>query len=182
VYGVGENSFKETDPFSIGKEIGFYLSGKACAEMLAQNYSAFMDVSILRFFFVYGPGQRTDMLIPRLINSVKQKKPILLFGPNGIRINPIYVSDAANAIISAMELSGSKTINVAGTEILDMRNIGMIIGEAVGIPPLFETHSLTTGARDCIADITQLKKTLCYPEIAFHKGIQLTLDESKKNT
>jgi nucleoside-diphosphate-sugar epimerase len=58
------------------------------SEIIAENYAPYMNIVILRFFFVYGPRQNTTMLIPRLIRSIKEGNPIILQGSNGIRINP----------------------------------------------------------------------------------------------
>lgn len=50
--------------------LGFYLTSKYCSELILDNYSSFLTIIQLRLFFVYGMGQRKDMLIPRLIENV----------------------------------------------------------------------------------------------------------------
>lgn len=170
IYGNSGVPFAETDPITPSNEIGFYLSSKACADLMTQNYAQLMNIVILRFFFVYGPGQRSDMLIPRLVGSVKEGRPIILYGQNGIRINPTYVGDAALAVQKSLELTGNHKINVAGPEVLDMRTIGQIIGQVVGKEPLFECRDAAAG-KDCVADIGMMQKLLVVHGTGFREGI-----------
>ena len=82
--------------------LGFYLGTKLCAELLFDSFGPFFQTAItLRPFFIFGPGQRADMLIPRLIESVRSGRPIQLQGKDGLRLNPIYVEDAAAAFVAA---------------------------------------------------------------------------------
>ena len=72
------------------------------------------------------------MLMPRLVENVHAGRPITLQGDDGMRFNPIHVSDAARATISAAALKSSAVINVAGPEVLSMRGVGECIGAAIG--------------------------------------------------
>jgi len=121
IYGTGEHGFKEDEHIIASGDLGFYLGTKLCSEVILKNYSALMDIVILRFFFVYGPGQRKSMLIPRLVESVKNKKSISLQGNDGIKINPTHVDDAAMAVVKALSLNGSYQINVAGPVVYALR-------------------------------------------------------------
>lgn len=150
--------------------LGFYYTTKLCSEMLAKNYSAFMNIIILRPFFVYGSGQRKNMLIPRLIDSIKQGKPILLDGKDGIKINPIHVSDVANAITKALSLKGQHTIDIAGPRVYTMRRIGEIIGKKLNKKPIFKIKNERDSC-DFIGDISRMTKFLRAPCVTFEQGI-----------
>lgn len=170
IYGNGNDEFTEETPINLSSNLGFYLSTKFCSELLVQNYSPFFEIDILRFFFVYGPRQRKDMLIPRLINSVKNGVPITLQGEDGIKINPIYVDDAVEAIIKCFDITGNNRINVAGSEILSLRNICEVIGEAVGKAPVFSIQEVEP--KHLIADISRMKEKLTTPSTDFKTAIQ----------
>src|SRR4030042_288576 len=58
IYGHGDEGFREDQPIEAKDDLGFYLGTKLCAEIIAENYSSFMNIVILRFFFIYGPRQR----------------------------------------------------------------------------------------------------------------------------
>jgi len=170
VYGSSEKSLAEEISIPASGNIGFYLSSKLCSEIVAENYAAYMNIVLLRFFFVYGKGQKRGMLIPRLIDSVKDGYPITLQGKNGIRINPVHVSDAVRAIEEALSLEGCFRINVAGPDILSLREIGDIIGSKVSKQPIYEAD-ITQQPRNLIGDIGNMKKYLRNPTQHFKDAI-----------
>ena len=90
IYGGRQGAqFLETDLLAVDSPLGFYLGSKLCAEIVFQNYRHFFQSAIvLRPFFIYGPGQRSDMFIARLVESVKEGRPISLQGKDGLRVNP----------------------------------------------------------------------------------------------
>lgn len=149
----------------------FYRSTKLCAELLSQNYAAFMKIIILRFFFVYGFGQKEGMLIPRLIRLVQQGKPVILYGKGGIRINPIHASDAARAIYRAALIKKSYKADIAGPKAYAMRQIAEIIGKAVKREPVFKVRPRGSHS-DILGDISSMKKILGSPKILLEEGIR----------
>lgn len=167
--------FSEDVGASSENDLGFYLSTKLCSEILAENYTQFMNVIVLRFFFVYGVGQRRDMLIPRLVQSVIDRKPIVLHGEDGIRLNPTYVSDAATAIHHALALDGSHKINIGGPDVLTLREIGHLIGKVAGKEPLFEVQPQVV-RRHLVGDISKMAHLLGPPQIGFAAGIRLYVE------
>ena len=174
IYGNNNDGFNEEQEIVYKNELGFYLGTKHCSEVILDNYMALLNVITLRFFFVYGPGQRKDMLIPRLVGFVKQGQPITLQGEEGIRINPTHVTDAVNAIISALKLDKSSKINVAGPEILSLREIGQTIGKTLGIEPKFICGN-DKEEKNLIGDISKMARLLAPPKIKFSEGLNTLL-------
>lgn len=171
VYGSGETAFSEDHAIVYQPEMGFYIASKYCSEVILDNYTQLLDVIQLRFFFVYAKGQRKEMLMPRLVNNIIEGKPINLAGSDGIKINPVHATDAARAISSALHLQGSHKINIAGTEILSIREIAEAIGRATGKKPQFFTEEKTR-SKNVIGDISKMKELLVSPEIKFEDGIK----------
>ncbi|SDT90934.1 Nucleoside-diphosphate-sugar epimerase [Geopseudomonas guangdongensis] len=169
VYGAGDEAFRENSPIPHHGQLGYYLSSKLCAEVLAQNYSSLMNVAILRFFFMYGKGQKRQMLVPRLVDNVLAGNPISLQGEEGIKINPIHVSDAVAALEGCLTLEGSHTFNVAGTQTMSLREIAGVIGQVVGCKPVFKIDA--SEPRHLIADIGALSESLVVPKVSFAQGI-----------
>mgnify|MGYP005810863559 CR=1 FL=1 len=176
VYGSGADSFSEEKTIAAKGELGFYVGTRLCSEILSECYQTLMNVVCLRFFFVYGPGQRKNMLIPRLIDSVRNGKPVQLHGENGLSINPAYVGDAVAAVRRAMVIEGSHKLNVAGPEALSLRTIADIIGEEVGRPPVFEVNP-SDDNRDLLGDTERMRSALHVPEVRFRDGLRLLLSE-----
>jgi nucleoside-diphosphate-sugar epimerase len=176
VYGFGDKPFSETAPIhSKVSDLGFYATSKINSEMILQNYTQFFEIIIFRFFFVYGPGQKKNMLMARLIDSVIHKQPIVLQGNDGISINPVHVKDAVMAIVAAMELKGTHVINIAGPEILTMKQIGETIGNHLNMDPIF-SYQENIQPKNLIADITKMKVLLKAPQISFYEGIKTMID------
>lgn len=170
VYGT-DGVFTEQQGAGYKKEMGFYLGTKHCSEVILDNYYNLLNVIILRFFFIYGKGQNRSMLIPRLINNVKQGQPITLEGNNGLKINPIHAVDAAKAILAALKLKGSHTFNVAGPEVLSLREICESIGRVLAKKPQFVIDD-TKPEKQLIGDVTKMKDLLVTPSIRFEEGIK----------
>jgi UDP-glucose 4-epimerase len=174
VYGSGDHQMSEELVIPTRSDLGFYLTTKLCSEIVAQNFSESLSVVLLRFFFVYGPTQRQSMLIPRLILRVRNGEPIQLQGEHGIRINPTHVSDAVAATISALEISGSHTINVGGPDVLSMREIGEEIGRALNRNPIFSVDQNST-PRHLSGDISKMRELLVPPRVSFSDGLRSML-------
>ena len=176
VYGFGKKEFVETDPI---RPTNFYLDSKCWAEAIIWQFKEFFDTTVLRPFFVYGVGQDPTMLIPRLVRSVLDGTAINLQGADGIRINPVYVVDAAQAFERALAVQGDHIINVGGAEVLSLRQIGQAIGEQLGRQPLFETSAKPP--MDLVGGVDKMRELLCTPRTLFRQGIARVCAELKAN-
>lgn len=174
IYGSGSAPLKENDPLPPPEEFSLYQASKYAGELLLNAFNGLFQGVVLRPFFIYGPGQRDSMLIPRLITRVRDSQPITLDGDDGILINPVYVDDVTRVIerIVARNLSG--TINIGGPEVLSIRRIGEIIGTVLGIQPVFESHP--RAQHPYIAgDITKLTELIGPPKTTFDAGVEKTV-------
>lgn len=174
VYGHGGESFSEDIDIPASSNLGFYLSTKLCSEILAGNFQQFMNVILLRFFFVYGKGQKRSMLIPRLVDNIRNGTPVSLQGSDGISINPTHVSDVVEAIATAINLKESGKFNIAGPDILSLRDICNIIGAKVNVEPVFDVNE-NVKPNDLIGDVTKMKETLWTPIVTFDQGVDSVL-------
>lgn len=178
IYGAGEEAFKEYDARIRQDNLGFYLGTKMCAETLAENYKDFMNIIILRFFFVYGERQRRNMLMPRLISSVIEERPIILQGDEGININPIYVDDAVLAIINALSLNTSSCINIAGKDVVSLKSLALLIGDILCKEPLFNVEE--KNPKHLVADIDKMVNLLGAPKVDLKSGLKRMINCEKE--
>jgi nucleoside-diphosphate-sugar epimerase len=168
----------ESDLLAVDSPLGFYLGSKLCAEVLLQNYRHFFRTAvILRPFFIYGPGQKREMLVARLIESVREGRPIQLQGKDGLRLNPVFVEDATLAFARALELDGVHVINVAGPDVLTLRGLGVAIGARVGRAPAFE--SVAGSPADYVATTDGATSKLGLKLTGFADGLKETLDAAR---
>lgn len=137
VYGFGDRPFRETDELV---PHNFYAITKISGEQLVSAYKPYLNTTILRFFFPYGPGQR-GRLIPDLIGYVREGRPVILNGNGRPRINPVYIDDVVRMIQCSLTLIGHHVLNVAGDEVQDIRQLAELIRNVVGHEPRFEQGS-----------------------------------------
>lgn len=112
--------------------LSFYLSTKARCEELLLSFSPLVRVDLLRYFFVYGPGQRPGFLFPRLAHKVRNGQSIELADGTGPWLNPIHASDAAALTLSAMGSAGDVITNVAGLEDTTLADIVRTMEQEIG--------------------------------------------------
>ena len=146
--------------------MGFYPASKRAAELLLLPFAADMTIVNLRYFFIYGPDQSRDMLIPRLVDNIRDGRAVNLQGINGLRFNPIHVTDAVRATAAALALSESATINVAGPQALTMRAMAETIAAKAGRPPVFTVEEGSKPGH-LVADIGRMEALLGAPEHNF---------------
>jgi nucleoside-diphosphate-sugar epimerase len=136
----------------------FYFRSKLAAEALLEGYAGEFRTLAFRFFFIYGPGQQR-MLIPTLAARVAARQEIVIEGDPGLRINPIYVDDAARVFEPALLSGAGGTFNVAGEEQLTISELVDLLGEAVGERPQVR-HVPTPVDGDLVADVSRMRDEL----------------------
>jgi len=152
----------------------FYAASKRCGELACEQFRAVLRAHVLRFFFIYGPGQE-GMFIPGVVERVRRGDEVSLAGPDGIRLNPVYVDDAVRAIVSALDAPESLTLNVAGPDVVSMRQLSEQAGELVGNEPRF---AVGAAGPDVIASIDRLREAGLGPRVSFADGLGRTIAAS----
>lgn len=127
-----------------------YAVTKLAAEQLALAYAARPDTTLtcaaLRFFTVYGPGQRPDMLISRIISAVLAGQQIRIFGDGSQRRDFVYVSDVVEAIrVATFGASENRVYNVGTGRNISVSNIVDLIGDLTGATPITVTENRRVG-------------------------------------
>lgn len=118
-----------------------YAVTKLAAERLAVAYAVRPDSTLstvaLRFFTVYGPGQRPDMLISRLIGAALNGTEIRIFGDGSQRRDFVYVEDVVRAVDAALRSPGrDDVVNVGTGQDVSVTEIIEYVSELVGRRPL----------------------------------------------
>lgn len=169
VYQTGDAVINENSPLVKHNKSGYYIASKLCSEILVQNYSAILNTSIMRIFFMYGLEQKKSMLIPRLVDNVRNLKPIQLQGTSGIYINPIHVSDVVKAFAAVLNKTGNQVYNIAGNQVLSIKDIAETYLKLTGIQPIYEM--VDSHPQNLVSDISSMIKDLGAPEISIEKGL-----------
>jgi UDP-glucose 4-epimerase len=148
---------------------GPYFRSKRMAELLVENYAGEFGGAILRVFFAYGPGGRR--LVARLANKILTGEEIVIEGDPGMAMNPIYVEDAAATVEAALSLSEQTTINVAGEEVLRVRELVERLADAIGREARIRPGGSAQG--DLVADTSRMRSVLgIRPEVHLDRGLR----------
>ena len=154
VYTPSSRPIREDDP---ARALSFHPATKLIAEQLLSYYEEDMAVVRLRLFAPYGRGQ-TDRMIPRLIATIGDGRPVRLSRGGEPRINPIHVDDLVDIIGQSIGGAGAPIVNVAGPRAVSVAEIAEIIGAVTGRRPVFESHDVDPPG-DLVADTTLMKAT-----------------------
>ena len=101
---------------AVNEPLSPYAASKKAAELLAYSYHKLygLDVSVLRYFTVFGPAGRPDMSIFRFIKWIDDGVPLKMFGDGSQSRDFTYVEDIALGSVSAVREVGYEIINLGG--------------------------------------------------------------------
>ena len=109
------------------------------------------------------------MLLTRLVRNIREGEPIFLDGGEGMRFNPVHVSDAARAVAAAMDLQHSAVVNVAGPEVLSLGDAVEELSAQLGVRAEIRPRP-DVRPTDLVADISRMKGLLVPPRVTFAEG------------
>jgi nucleoside-diphosphate-sugar epimerase len=91
-----------------------YAASKKAAEAMAYTYHYLhgIDVTVLRYFTVYGPAGRPDMSVFRFVQWIREGRPLTVYGDGRQERDFTYVDDVARGTIAALRPLGYDIINL----------------------------------------------------------------------
>ena len=170
--------FKETLP--VNTPISPYAASKKAAEVMAYTYHYLynMDISVVRYFTVYGPAGRPDMSIFRFIKWIDEGTPIKLFGDGSQARDFTYVDDIARGTVLAMKPVGYEIINLGGGKNpISLKTIIQKIENLLGKKAKIEYKPFhKADMKETWADIEKAEKLLGWkPETDIDEGLKKTV-------
>ena len=102
-----------------------YAASKKGAEALchAYHYLNGLDVTIFRYFTVYGPAPRPDMVMFRFTQWISEGRPVLLNGDGEQSRGFTYVDDIARGTILGLKPAGYEIINLGGSQVITINQL-----------------------------------------------------------
>ncbi len=165
----------------VNTPISPYAASKKAAEVMAYTYHYLYgtDVTVVRYFTVYGPAGRPDMSPFRFIKWIDEGTPIELFGDGSQARDFTYVDDIADGTVRALKEVGYEIINLGGGKnpITITTMIGMMearLGKKAVIEqkPFHKADMMETWA-----DIAKANRILGWvPKVSFDEGIRRTVE------
>jgi len=91
-----------------------YAASKKAAEALCASYRHLygIDITVLRYFTVYGPAGRPDMSLFRFVQWIAEERPVIVYGDGKQERDFTYVDDIAQGTIAALKPLGHEVINL----------------------------------------------------------------------
>jgi UDP-glucuronate 4-epimerase len=175
VYGDAERYPTPED--ATPRPISPYGITKLGCEQLAYAYaqSFGLDVVALRYFTFYGPRQRPDMALARIVDALARGAPFELYGDGLQSRSFTYVADGINATVAAMERAPAGTLyNVGGGQEATMREAIQILEHVSGRTlELLERPAAAGDVRRTSADATRIERELGWrPTTSLADGLQ----------
>jgi nucleoside-diphosphate-sugar epimerase len=149
---------------------------KLACEHLAHAYSQEfgLDSVVLRYFTIFGPRQRPDMALARMVACLAEGRPFELFGDGTQSRSFTYVDDAVQATILAMERGpAGATYNVGGgVEVSMLQAIEALARIAGRRLELVRSPRREGDARRTAADTSRIRgETGWEPVTSFEEGV-----------
>jgi nucleoside-diphosphate-sugar epimerase len=158
------------------RQLSPYAATKKAAEAMAYTYHFLhkIDVSILRYFTVYGPAGRPDMTPLRFVQRIREGKTITIFGDGTQSRDFTYVDDIANGTISALRPVGCEAFNLGSDQPLKLSQMITLIEELTKTKAQIEYRPWhPADMAQTWADITKAGKVLEWsPQTTIREGMQ----------
>jgi len=152
-----------------------YAASKKAAEALCYTYHYLydLDVTVLRYFTVYGPAGRPDMSLFRFVQWISEGRPVIVYGDGQQSRDFTYVNDIARGTLAALKPMGYEVINLGSNEPIVLNDAIRLVEELVGkkanieYKPRHPTDVLATWA-----DISKAERLLDWrPQHPFRESV-----------
>ena len=168
--------FVETD--ACDRPLAPYPASKRAVEMLGYTYHHLhgLDFTALRFFTVYGPRNRPDMMIHKLATSCVYGHSVPLYNAGQIYRDWTYVKDVVSGIVAAADRPlGYEVINIGRGEPILLADLVRDMEEIIGRrATLLSKSAPSSDMPRTFADISKARELLGYePNTSMRQGIEL---------
>ena len=133
IYGA-EPPYPTPESASSSEPLQPYAASKKGAEAMCHAYHHLygIDVSVVRYFTVYGPAGRPDLALFRFVQWISEGLPVRVNGDGEQSRGFTYIDDIARGTILALKPVGYEIINLGGHEVITINNLIKLIEEVIG--------------------------------------------------
>ena len=184
LYGANNPKPSQEDANTNGP-LSPYAASKKAAEVLCYTYHYLygIDITIPRYFTVYGPAGRPDMSLFRFVQWISKGVPVTVFGDGQQSRDFTYVDDIARGTVAALKPVGYEVVNLGSDRpavLMDtIKTIEQMLEEKANIEfqPAHAADVLATWA-----NISKAKSLLEWqPQTTLNQGIQNLVDWYQAN-
>jgi UDP-glucuronate 4-epimerase len=174
IYGANP-AYPTPETASSSEPLQPYAASKKAAEVLCHTYHYLfgVDVSVVRYFTVYGPAGRPDMSMFRFTRWIREGEPLRLYGDGEQSRGFTYVDDIAHGSIAALKPLGYQIFNLGGHEVISMNALIGLLEERIGRKAVIERHP--PNPADMLnnwADVNKARRLLGWqPTVGLAEGV-----------
>ncbi|MEW6183377.1 MAG: GDP-mannose 4,6-dehydratase [Bacillota bacterium] len=184
LYGK-DNAMPYREDANTDNPLSPYAASKKAAEALCYTYHYLygIDVTVLRYFTVYGPAGRPDMSFFRFIQWINEEKPLLIYGDGQQSRDFTYVDDIAHGTIAALRPLGYETINLGSDRPVVLLDAVRLIEELLAKKAKLEFQSpQPADVTATWADINKARNLLGWePGVTIEEGLRETCRWYREN-
>ncbi len=180
VYGMNSKTpFSESDP--IFSAVSPYAASKLACEALGHVWHHLygLDVAMLRFFTVYGPRQRPDLVIYKFAKLISAGKPIPVFGDGSAARDYTFITDTLDGIIACTQKEfGYEIFNLGESQTVKLDYLIELLEKSLGKKAVIDRQPVQPGdVPITFADISRARARLGYsPSVKIEQGIPKFVD------
>jgi UDP-glucuronate 4-epimerase len=171
--GNNPQPFKESGDTSA--PLSPYAASKKAAEAMCHTYHYLhkIDITVFRYFTVYGPAGRPDMSPFRFVQWISEGRPLTVFGDGQQSRDFTYVDDIARGTISGLKPMGYEVINLGSDTPIMLLDVVKVMEELIGAKAAINFQSKhSADMQETWADIGKAKALLDWePRVNFHQGL-----------
>lgn len=157
-----------------------YAASKKGAEALCHSYHYLygIDITVFRYFTVYGPAGRPDMVMFRLAKWIAEGHPVIITGDGNQARGFTYIDDIANGTILGLKNLNYELINLGGHEVITINELVRIMEKKIGKKANIEyIPQHKADVMQNYANVEKAKQLLNWqPEINLDQGISNLVD------
>jgi nucleoside-diphosphate-sugar epimerase len=152
-----------------------YAASKKSAEVMAHSFHYLfgIDVTIFRYFTVYGPAARPDMIMFRLAQWIHEGRTIQLNGDGEQSRGFTYIDDIARGTILGLKPMGYQVINLGGSETIKINELIKVFEKKIGKQAEIVHHPIhPADMKANMADVEKAEELLgWHPQVKLNEGI-----------
>lgn len=157
-----------------------YAASKVGAEAMCHAYHFLhgIDVTIFRYFTVYGPAGRPNQAMFRFVQWISEEQPVVLYGDGEQTRGFTYLDDIARGTIAGLQPLGYEVINLGGHEVVSVNALVQMMEEKIGKKAnIIRKQAHPADMLTNQADVSKAKRLLGWQaETTLNEGVQALID------
>lgn len=162
-----------------------YAASKKAAEVMCHSYHHLygLDVTVFRYFTVYGPAGRPDMIMFRLAQWIAEGRTVRLNGDGNQSRGFTYLDDIARGTLLGLKPVGYEIFNLGGHQVISINQLIEMVEELIGRTANISYHEFHSAdmLANC-ADISKARSVLGWePKVTLEEGVPCLVDWYMEN-